>query len=100
MKKYNQYTIRCRENETSLLLSKFYFKVEKESTYHVPHPGKIITSHKFKEPYPIVNKTSLLSITIMDLLTQSAYPSISEYSKFTIKIIMKRSFDEINFTLG
>ncbi|KAK9741132.1 hypothetical protein RND81_03G084000 [Saponaria officinalis] len=36
----------------------------------------------------------------MDLLTQYAYPSISGYSKFTIQLTMKRSFDEINFTLG
>ncbi|XP_027177654.1 uncharacterized protein LOC113776793 [Coffea eugenioides] len=36
----------------------------------------------------------------MDLLTQYAYPSISGYSKFTIQLSMKQSFDEIHFTLG
>lgn len=82
------------------LLNKFYNTVEKESTYHVPHPGKIIASHKFNEPYPIINETDLLSIAVMDLLTQYAYPSISGYSKFTIQLSMKKEFDEIGFTLG
>lgn len=100
MIKCNQYTTGCRQNETSLLLNKLYTAVEKESTYHVPHPGKIIASHKFNEPYPIINETDLLSIAVMDLLTQYAYPSISLYSKFTIQFSMKQSFDEINFTLG
>lgn len=90
----------CGQNETSLFLKKFYSKVEKESTYHVPHPGKIIAEQNFREPYPLVNETDLLSITVMDLLNQYAYPFISGYSKLTIQLTMKRLFDDISFTLG
>ena len=90
MRKSNQYTQK-RISTKSLLLNKLYTSVEKESTYHVPHPGKIIASHNFNEPYPIINETYLLSIVVMDLLTQYAYayPSISGYSKFTIQLSMK-----------
>lgn len=89
-----------QNTNNSFFLNTFYRKVKNESTYHVPHPGKIIASHKFNEPYPIINETDLLSIAVMDLLTQYAYPCISGYSKFTIQLSMKKEFDEIDFTLG
>lgn len=85
---------------TGLLLNRLYQKIER-TTHQDPHPGLIIASHHFFEPYPLVNEIDLLSLATMDLLIQFAYPSLSGYGKFTISFTMKRSYgEEISFTLG
>ncbi|XP_038683072.1 DNA polymerase-like [Tripterygium wilfordii] len=85
---------------TGHLLNRLYQKIER-TTHQDPHPGLIIASHHFFEPYPLVNEIDLLSLVIMDLLIQFSYPSFSGYSKFTISFTMKRSYgEEISFTLG
>ncbi|KAK7357083.1 hypothetical protein VNO80_16364 [Phaseolus coccineus] len=66
-----------------------------------PHPGLIIATHDFKEPYPLCNEIDLLSIATMDLLNQYVYPSISGYCKFTITMTLKKSYGEnLSFTRG
>jgi DNA polymerase type B, organellar and viral len=85
---------------TGLLLNRMYQKIER-TTHQDPHPGLIIASHHFFEPYPLVNEIDLLNLATMDLLIQFAYPSLSGYGKFTISFTMKRSYgEEISFTLG
>lgn len=85
---------------TGLLLNRLYSQIER-TTHQDPHPGLIIASHHFFEPYPLVNEIDLLCLAIMDLLIQFAYPSLSGYGKFTISFTMKRSYGEdISFTLG
>lgn len=85
---------------TGLLLNSLYQKIER-TTHQDPHPGLIIASHHFFEPYPLVNEIDLLCLATMDLLIQFAYPSLSGYGKFTISFTMKRSYGEdISFTLG
>lgn len=85
---------------TSLLLNRFYKKIER-TTHQDPHPGLIIAEHNFFEPYPLINDVDLLSLLIMDLLIQFVYPSLSGYGKFTISFTMKRSYgEELTFTLG
>jgi len=85
---------------TGLFLNRLYQKIER-TTHHDPHPGLIIASHHFVEPYPLINEIDLLCLATMDLLIQFAYPSLSGYGKFTISVTMKRSYgEEISFTLG
>jgi hypothetical protein len=85
---------------TGLLLNRLYQKID-GTRLQDPHPGLIIASHQFSEPYPLVNEIDLLSLGVMDLLIQFAYPSLSGYAKFTISFTMKRSSGEdISFTLG
>ena len=85
---------------TGLLLNRLFQKIER-TTHQDPHPWLIIASHRFCEPYPLVNEIDLLSLATMDLLNQFAYPSLSGYGKFTISITMNRSCgEEISFTLG
>lgn len=82
------------------LLNRLYQKIER-TTHQDPHPGLIIASHHFFEPYPLVNEIDLLSLVTMDLLILFAYSSLSGYGKFTISFTMKRSYgEEISFTLG
>lgn len=85
---------------TGPLLNNLYQSIER-TTQQDPHPGLIIASHHFFEPYPLVNEIDLLCLATMDLLIQFAYPCLSGYSKFTISFTMKRSYgEEISFTLG
>lgn len=92
------YTTECATRGP--LLNRFYQKIER-TTHQDPHPGLIIASHHFFDPYPLVNEIDLLSLATMDLLIQFAYPSLSGYGKFTISLTMKRSYgEEISFTLG
>ncbi|KAF3951624.1 hypothetical protein CMV_022749 [Castanea mollissima] len=71
------------------------------SEYHNPHPGLIIATNYFIEPYPIINFNALLTNATMDLLIRFAYPAILGYAKFTITFSMLRSFEvEVPFTLG
>lgn len=88
-----------RENEASLLLNKLYCS-EKVSKYHVPYPEQIIAIHDFNEPNPIISEVNLLTITVMDLLIQYAYPSISSYCKFTLQFRVKQLHHDFDFTLG
>ena len=82
------------------LLNRLYQKIER-TTHQDPHPGLIIASHHFKEPYPLVSEIDLLCLVTMDLLIQFAYPSLSGYGKFTISYTLKRSYgEEISFTIG
>lgn len=86
---------------TRLLLNRLYQTIER-TTHQDPHPGLIIGSHHFSEPYyPLINEVDVLCLATMDLLNQFAYPSISGYSKFSISFTMNRSYGEgISFTLG
>lgn len=85
---------------TFYFLNRFYQKIER-TTNHNPHPGIIIASHHFSEPYPLINEIDLLSLATMDLLIQYAYPYLSGYGKFTVSFTMKRSYgEEITFTIG
>ncbi|KAK7296946.1 hypothetical protein VNO77_49267 [Canavalia gladiata] len=71
------------------------------TTRQDPHPGLIIASHHFSEPYPLVNEIDLLSLVTIDLLNQFVYPTFTGYGKFTITFTLKRSYgEEIAFTLG
>nr|UYK51798.1 hypothetical protein [Paphiopedilum micranthum] len=84
---------------TQRLLNKLY-KISR-TTQENPHPGLIIASQNFSEPYPLVNDINLLSVSVMDLLIQFAYPSLFGYGKFSISFTMMRSYGvEISFTLG
>lgn len=86
--------------KTELLLNRLYQKIE-QTKHHDPYPGLIIASHRFCEPFALVNDIDLLSLTTMDLLIQFAYPSLDGYGKFTIIFEMKRSYGEVfTFTLG
>lgn len=77
-----------------------YHRTER-SEYHNPHPGLIIATHYFIEPYQIINENALLTNASMDLLNRFAYPAILGYAKFTITLTMLRSFEvEVPFTLG
>lgn len=85
---------------TIVLLNRFYQKIERTTDLN-PHPGIIIASHHFSEPYPLVNEIDLLCLATMDLLIKYAYPSLSGYGKFTISFTMMRSYgEEITFTIG
>ena len=85
---------------TVQLLNRLYQKIER-IRHQDPHPGLIIASHHFNEPYPIVNEIDLLCLATMDLLIQFVYPSLSGYAKFSISFTMKLSYgEEITFTLG
>jgi len=107
MKEYTVFTIKNEMNKRTTdsaivmkVLNRMYQKIE-HTTLRDPHPGLIIALHDFKEPYPLVNETDLLSLATMDLLIQFAYPSLSGYGKFTISFTMRRSYgEEITFTLG
>ena len=100
MKALNKKAYTTDSASTGQLLNHLYHKIER-TTHLDPHPGLIIASHHFIEPYPLVNEIYLLCLATMDLLIQFAYPSLSGYGKFTISLTMKRSYgEEITFTLG
>ena len=81
-------------------MNNHYHRTER-SEYHNPHPGLIIATHYFIEPFPIINENALLTNATMDLLIRFAYPAILGYAKFTITFTMLRSFEvEVPFTLG
>jgi hypothetical protein len=84
---------------TGQLLNRLYHKIER-TTHQDPHPGLIIASQHFLDPYPLINENDLLCLAIMDLLIQFVYPSLSGYGKFTISFIMMRDGEEISFTIG
>ena len=87
-------------NTGYLLLNRLNQKRER-TTHQDPHPGLIIASHHFSEPYPVINDVDLLTLASMDLLIQFAYPRLSGYAKFTITCSLIRSYGvEIPFTLG
>lgn len=84
----------------ALILNRLNLKIRR-TTILDPHPGLVIASLHFQEPYPLVNEIDLLSLATMDLLIQFAYPSLSGYGKFSISFTMIRSYgEEISFTLG
>lgn len=97
--------MKARKNETinattGPLLTRIFQKIER-TAHQEPHPGLMIASHNFREPYPLVNEIDLLSLATMDLLNQFAYPALSGYGKFTITFTMMRSYwEEISFTIG
>ncbi|KAL3516293.1 hypothetical protein ACH5RR_023195 [Cinchona calisaya] len=80
-----------------LLMSRMKHKINR-TTRQDPHDGLIIAFHHFKEPYPLIEDISLLSLCTMDLLVQVAYPCISGYGKFTISFTMMKN--DISYTLG
>lgn len=104
-----KHKMRAYTTTTGHLLNRFFQKI-KRTTHQDPHPALIIASHHFDEPYPLVNETDLLSLAIMDLLIQFAYPFLSGYAKFTISYTMMQSYgeeisstnggDEVSFTIG
>ncbi|CAA2953967.1 DNA-dependent RNA polymerase [Olea europaea subsp. europaea] len=78
-----------------------YTRYIEQTTHLDPHPGLIIATHHFSEPYPLVNEVDLLCLATMDLLIQFAYPSLSGYGKFTISFTMIDSYKgEFTFTLA
>jgi hypothetical protein len=83
-----------------LLLNRLYQRIEQTKRVD-PHPGLILASHHFNDPYPLIDEVDLLTLSTMDLLIQFVYPLLSGYAKFTISFTMKRSGGvEISFTLG
>lgn len=90
--------------KSSKELYQLYSRIER--TKHVnPHPGLIISTHYFKEEYPIVIECHLLCLAIMDLLILFGYPypyAKGSYSKFVIiyTIIDPHHVEEKTFTLG
>ncbi|KAL0284736.1 UNVERIFIED_CONTAM: hypothetical protein Scaly_2840700 [Sesamum calycinum] len=88
---------------SSQLLNRLFQTIER-TTHKDPHPGFIIATHHFKDPYPMVNEIDLdlLCNATMDLLIQFAYPSLSGYGKFTISYTISPSYGlwgELTFTL-
>ncbi|KAJ8746889.1 hypothetical protein K2173_010161 (mitochondrion) [Erythroxylum novogranatense] len=82
------------------LLSRLY-NIISRTTHLDPHPGLIIATHHLSDPFPIAEEIELLSVSVMDLLAQYAFPSLSGYGKFTISLtIMQSSEEEITFTAG
>ncbi|KAI5640986.1 hypothetical protein M9H77_00147 [Catharanthus roseus] len=72
------------------------FQGEERCEHKEVHPGLIIASHHFGEPYPLVKEIERFSLVTMDLLNQFAYPYISAYAKFTISMsILKPHIGEI-----
>ncbi|KAL0307813.1 UNVERIFIED_CONTAM: DNA polymerase [Sesamum angustifolium] len=69
---------------SSQLLNRLFQTIER-TTHKDPHPGFIIATHHFKDPYPMVNEIDLdlLCNATMDLLIQFAYPSLSGYGNST-----------------
>lgn len=66
-----------------------------------PHPGLILASHTFREPYPHLTNNSLLSLSAMDLLMRNAYPRVLDYAKFTILLtIVKEPGVYVQFSIG
>ena len=85
---------------TGALLNSLFLKIERTS-HQDPHPGFIIASHHFCDPYHLVNDINQLCLLTMDLLIQFAYPFLSGYGKFTISFTLKRSYgEELEYTLG
>ncbi|KAL0285815.1 UNVERIFIED_CONTAM: hypothetical protein Scaly_2897100 [Sesamum calycinum] len=78
---------------SSQLLNRLFQTIER-TTHKDPHPGFIIATHHFKDPYPMVNEIDLdlLCNATMDLLIQFAYPSLSGYGKFTISYTISPSY--------
>ena len=100
-KKMSASTTDSAKNETVLLLNRMYQQKIERTTHQDPHPGLIIATHHFVDPFPLINEIELLSVATMSLLIQFAYPSLSGYGKFTISFTMKRSHgEEISFTIG
>lgn len=64
-------------------------RVDRSKCQH-PHPGLIIASHTFKEPYFAFSDFDQLSLAIMDLLLRGAYPYLSgsNYAKFNVLFTM------------
>ncbi|KAL0304611.1 UNVERIFIED_CONTAM: hypothetical protein Scaly_3016800 [Sesamum calycinum] len=64
---------------SSQLLNRLFQTIER-TTHKDPHPGFIIATHHFKDPYPMVNEIDLdlLCNATMDLLIQFAYPSCQD----------------------
>ena len=56
-----------------LIESYILSRVDRSKCQH-PHPGLIIASHTFKEPYFAFSDFDQLSLAIMDLLLRGAYP--------------------------
>lgn len=81
------------KNETVLWNRLYQQKIER-TTHQDPHPGLIIATHHFMDPYPLINEIELLSLSTMDLLILFAYPFLSGYGKFSISFTMKRSYGE------
>ena len=98
MKGYNK---ESRKRSYVNFLLKSLDKMIEETRHFSPHPGLVIATHHFHQPYPKIKEIPLLSLATMDLLIQFAYPSIVGYAKFTITFKIIRPFnEEIPFTIG
>lgn len=86
---------------TIQLLNRMHQKIIR-TTRLDPHPGLIIASQHFSEPYPLLVEFDLVSLVTMDLLILYVYPSLSGYGKFTIILTIKRFLggDEFSFSIG
>lgn len=61
MEKKDKAKITTDSASTVLLLNRLYQQIE-GTIVQDPHPGLIIASHQFKEPYPLVNDIDLLCL--------------------------------------
>lgn len=65
------------------------------------HPGLMSCAIHFKkDKYPVASDVELLSLEVMMLLIEYAYPAINGYSKFTIAPTIRTSSGDISFTAG
>lgn len=85
---------------TDMLLNSFFNKIESTSQQD-PNQWLIIASHYYSDPKPLVNEIYLHGLSVMDLLNQFAYPSLTGYAKVSILITVLRSYgEEITITIG
>lgn len=86
--------------QTNQLLSGFFHKISGTSVQD-PHPWLRIASHNYSEPLRSIKEVDLHTLSIMDLLNQFGYPSISGYTKCGILITIRLSYGEdITFSIG
>lgn len=92
-----------KDDETAVAVGvlKGVYQKRGKTQVNEPHPGLITASCFFLEPFPIVCELELLSISIMDLLLQYAYPSLEGYAKFIILLTMKKPpGEDRTFSIG
>ncbi|NP_064019.1 orf148 (mitochondrion) [Beta vulgaris subsp. vulgaris] len=89
----------CQQRQLASLLMT---RIEKSIVID-PHPGLIVCSHTYREPFPSFSSIDFLITCVMDLLLEYAYPRLGKdsYAKFIIIVSMKVSDkDDIGFSLG
>ncbi|KAL2330707.1 hypothetical protein Fmac_018288 [Flemingia macrophylla] len=77
---------RTRSTETSILLNRIQSNSSKKSIF--PHPKLLIPCLEYREPVS-VQETSLLSLSVMELLVRYVYPVLLGYAKANIIFYLK-----------